>query len=308
MQRIGKVAALITGKVMNIDHHVSNGHFADWEYVRTDCAATGEILTELFRIWEAAITPAMANALYMAIATDCGFFCFANTTGHTLQMASYLVDAGAEPNRISEGLEETTMNKLKALAQVLQEIELFAGGRVAGISFTQEVQQYTGEHTGGYIDYARRLKGVDVAFTVKWQGPETTRVSLRSKEVDVNVIAGAFGGGGHVRAAGCTLALPLEEAKQVRKGNRKEPMIQGIINVLKPSGMSSHDIIGQVRRIYGMKKVGHSGTLDPLAAGVLPVFWGRPRGSSNTAAMKIRHIAPNLFPVLRRIRKTARER
>lgn len=215
MQRIGKVAALITGKVMNIDHHVSNGHFADWEYVRTDCAATGEILTELFRMWGAAITPAMANALYMAIATDCGFFCFANTTGHTLQMASYLVDAGAEPNRISEGLEETTMNKLKALSQVLQEIELFAGGRVAGISFTQEVQQYTGEHTGGYIDYARRLKGVDVAFTVKWQGPETTRVSLRSKEADVNVIAGAFGGGGHVRAAGCTLALPLEEAKQV---------------------------------------------------------------------------------------------
>lgn len=31
-------------------------------------------------------------------------------------------------------------------------------------------------------------------------------------------------------------------------------MIQGIINVLKPSGMSSHDIIGQVRRIYGMKR------------------------------------------------------
>lgn len=52
-------------------------------------------------------------------------------------------------------------------------------------------------------------------------------------------------------------------------------MIQGIINVLKPSGMSSHDIIGQVRRIYGMKKVGHSGTLDPLAAGVLPVFLGQ---------------------------------
>lgn len=52
-------------------------------------------------------------------------------------------------------------------------------------------------------------------------------------------------------------------------------MIQGIINVLKPSGMSSHDIIGRVRRIYGMKKVGHSGTLDPLAAGVLPVFLGQ---------------------------------
>lgn len=52
-------------------------------------------------------------------------------------------------------------------------------------------------------------------------------------------------------------------------------MINGILNVLKPTGMTSHDIVGQVRRIYGMKKVGHAGTLDPLAAGVLPVYLGQ---------------------------------
>lgn len=51
-------------------------------------------------------------------------------------------------------------------------------------------------------------------------------------------------------------------------------MIQGIVNVLKPTGMSSHDVIGCLRRIYGMKKMGHAGTLDPLAAGVLPVYAG----------------------------------
>ena len=52
-------------------------------------------------------------------------------------------------------------------------------------------------------------------------------------------------------------------------------MIHGIVNVLKPSAMSSHDVVGRVRRIFGMKKVGHAGTLDPLAAGVLPVFLGQ---------------------------------
>ena len=52
-------------------------------------------------------------------------------------------------------------------------------------------------------------------------------------------------------------------------------MIHGIINVLKPTGMSSHDVIGCLRRIYGMKKMGHAGTLDPLAAGVLPVYAGQ---------------------------------
>lgn len=52
-------------------------------------------------------------------------------------------------------------------------------------------------------------------------------------------------------------------------------MINGIVNVLKATGMSSHDVIGQMRRIYGMKKIGHAGTLDPLAAGVLPVYLGQ---------------------------------
>lgn len=51
--------------------------------------------------------------------------------------------------------------------------------------------------------------------------------------------------------------------------------MNGIINVLKPPGMSSHDVIYFVRKKLKMKKVGHTGTLDPEAAGVLPVCLGR---------------------------------
>ena len=51
-------------------------------------------------------------------------------------------------------------------------------------------------------------------------------------------------------------------------------MTDGIVNVLKPPGMTSHDVVSRIRRIYGVKKAGHSGTLDPDAAGVLPVFVG----------------------------------
>lgn len=50
--------------------------------------------------------------------------------------------------------------------------------------------------------------------------------------------------------------------------------MQGIINVLKPPGMSSGQVVGAIRRLTGVKRVGHSGTLDPPAAGVLPVFIG----------------------------------
>ena len=49
----------------------------------------------------------------------------------------------------------------------------------------------------------------------------------------------------------------------------------GLINVLKPPGMSSHDVVSFIRRVYGIKKVGHAGTLDPAASGVLPVAVGK---------------------------------
>lgn len=51
-------------------------------------------------------------------------------------------------------------------------------------------------------------------------------------------------------------------------------MVAGIINVLKPAGMTSHDVVSFIRKTFSIKKVGHAGTLDPDAAGVLPVFIG----------------------------------
>ncbi len=222
--RVGAAASVMTGKVLNIDHHISNSHFADWEYIRPGCAAAGEILTDLFSAWGVRITPSMANALYTAVATDCGFFKFSNTTGNTLRAAALLVDAGAQPHVVSEHLEAYTMEKLRALSEVLRRVELFGGRRIAALSFTPEVLKYTGEHTGSYIDYIRKLRRVDAAFTVKYIGPEETRVSLRSKSADVNAVAAVFGGGGHVKAAGCTIYRPLNEAKKM--------VVKELLNVL----------------------------------------------------------------------------
>ena len=52
-------------------------------------------------------------------------------------------------------------------------------------------------------------------------------------------------------------------------------MIEGIVTVLKPPSMSSSDVVVDVRKIFETKRVGHLGTLDPEAAGVLPVCVGR---------------------------------
>ena len=51
-------------------------------------------------------------------------------------------------------------------------------------------------------------------------------------------------------------------------------MINGVVNVYKEKGYTSHDVVARLRGIFGQKKIGHTGTLDPEAEGVLPVCLG----------------------------------
>ena len=52
-------------------------------------------------------------------------------------------------------------------------------------------------------------------------------------------------------------------------------MKNGIVNVYKEAGFTSHDVVAKMRGIFGQKKIGHTGTLDPAAVGVLPVCLGK---------------------------------
>ena len=52
-------------------------------------------------------------------------------------------------------------------------------------------------------------------------------------------------------------------------------MINGIVNIYKEKGYTSHDVVAVLRKVVGQKKIGHTGTLDPDATGVLPVCLGR---------------------------------
>ncbi len=54
-----------------------------------------------------------------------------------------------------------------------------------------------------------------------------------------------------------------------------EDKLFGCINIYKPKGMTSHDVVSVLRRLVGIKQIGHTGTLDPFAEGVLPVCIGK---------------------------------
>lgn len=62
--------------------------------------------------------------------------------------------------------------------------------------------------------------------------------------------------------------------------------IDGILIVNKPQGMTSHDVVDVVRRLYGTRKVGHAGTLDPMATGVLVMLVGKATKASQDLSSK----------------------
>ncbi len=213
LERIGKAAAVKAKRYLNIDHHGQNSYFADRLYQDTKAAATGEILWELFDVCGWAIDKTVATCLYTAIVTDCGFFRYGNTTPKTMRAAAALLGCGIDPAYISDSLEMKTTDSVRLLAKVLAGLSFAADGRIAYISVPHELYDPEAQ-TDSFINYPRYIFGVEAAAYFKAVGPGTTRVSLRSRDLDVAAVAAGFGGGGHLRAAGCTIEEPLEQAQK----------------------------------------------------------------------------------------------
>ncbi len=213
LERIGNVKTWINAPLLNIDHHISNTKFADYRYVDSTAAATGEIIFQLLRLMQADITTTMAVSLFTAIATDCGFFRYANTSAQTLRFAAELVELGAKPYLISEYIETKSFADMLTLIKVLQTLELHYNSRIACITIEKNMVDELSDNTEGFINYPRNIEGVEIALMFRIVDQTTVRVSFRSRNVDVSTLALAFGGGGHARAAGCTLNQPLDTAK-----------------------------------------------------------------------------------------------
>lgn len=210
IERIGKVKEHVEAPILNIDHHVSNTKFADYWYINQRSAATGEIILQLIALLNGNVTPDIATCLYTAIATDCGFFRYANTTAETMRYAADLMEYGAKPNLISEELEAKPFESILTLAKVLETLELHHHGKIATIKVLPDTLS-TLDSTEGFINYPRVIDGVEIAIMFKVMSDNTVRISFRSKRVDVSQLALSFGGGGHARAAGCAIMGRIDD-------------------------------------------------------------------------------------------------
>ena len=211
--RVGICNEVVKAPVLlNIDHHIFNTEFADYLYLDAEAAAAGEIMCDLFEAMGWEYDEAIAIGFYTAITTDCGSFRYSNTTSKTMQRAAKLLDYGVKPNEISDMLDIRSRKTTELLAKVLPSLTFDYEGKVAHLTITNDLYDKEAQ-TDSFVNYPRYIEGVEVAIMFKAVEPEVTRVSMRSSNVDVAKIALSFGGGGHIRAAGCTIYAPVEEAK-----------------------------------------------------------------------------------------------
>lgn len=213
--RVGIASDVVKAPVlMNIDHHISNTEFADYLYLDTAAAATGEIMCDLYAEMGWEHDEKSALCLYTAISTDCGSFRYSNTTSKTMQRAAKLLDYGVVPSVISDNLDMRSRATAELLSKVLPSLTFAYEGKVAYISIPNELYNKNAQ-TDSFVSYPRYIEGVDVAIMFKAVEENVIRVSMRSSKTDVAQIALSFGGGGHVKAAGCTVNASLEEAERL---------------------------------------------------------------------------------------------
>jgi len=207
------------GRVLVIDHHATRNDLGHDELSDPQAAAAGQIVLRLLQANGVPLTPSMAVALFVALATDTGWFRFPNVTPEVLRMAAQLQEAGARPSVLYERLyQRDSLAKLKLIQEALATLTVCPEGDVACFWLTRDMFRRTGakqRDTENVIDECQRLETVIVGLLFVEQENGEIRVGLRSKrQVDVAEVAARFGGGGHARAAGCTVRGTMAEAQR----------------------------------------------------------------------------------------------
>ena len=206
------VSAVDAVRLLNIDHHVTNDEKAEHLCLNPKAAATCEIVYDLVRILGVMPMLDAAVCLYTGMATDTGFFRFSNTTPHTMRAAADLLEIGVKPNIVSTAMEMKSYDEVMAQVRAIRNLEMFFDGRVAAV-FIDEERARGVTTTEGLLDELRVIEGTQIVFFMKWLEKDTYRISMRSKGTNVSRIAQKFDGGGHIRAAGCTIHAPFAEAR-----------------------------------------------------------------------------------------------
>lgn len=229
-QRIGdRLGAFYGGKVrMCIDHHLSKTGYGDHYYIDESAAAVCEIIYDMLKHMGVRFERDIANALYTGLSTDTGNYQYSNTTPHDHEIAAELLRAGVDHTSIMVNLYQNRgLKKVICESKAIEKMQVFAGGKgILSFLSSSEIAQIdaTNEDTDQIIDALRNINGIEIAAYLE-ERENGIKVSMRAKTYgNVAEICERNGGGGHVKAAGCTMKMSMEEAYSIIKREIEEAL------------------------------------------------------------------------------------
>lgn len=205
--------------VINIDHHISNTNYGDINIVDSNSGSTAELVFKMIKTLNIEIDKNIGTCIYTGISTDTGSFMYENTRAETHLIAAELLDIGVDKKSINVNVyQNKSLEKTKLFIKALENLETYFENKVAIVQVTNNMLLDTGakmEETEGIVSFIRDIKPVEVAIMLKEFEENEIKVSMRSKTyVNVSEICSKFNGGGHMRAAGCTIYNSLTLAKE----------------------------------------------------------------------------------------------
>jgi phosphoesterase RecJ-like protein len=201
-----------------IDHHRTQDDLGGLQLVDTTAEAAGRLIYDATVALGASLTEEGANAIFLALATDTGWFRHSSVSSRTFELAEKLVRAGAKPTPLYDAIYATSsLPRMRLTGKALERMKAEAGGRIVYTEVFWTDYAETGAvppDTEDLINYPRAVVGVEIALVFIEQRDGSTKVSFRGKEAnDVGRLAEQFGGGGHKMAAGATVTRPLAETR-----------------------------------------------------------------------------------------------
>ncbi|MCK4859376.1 MAG: bifunctional oligoribonuclease/PAP phosphatase NrnA [Candidatus Omnitrophica bacterium] len=225
--------------VVNIDHHISNKKFADVNFLNSSASSTGEMVYRIFKSFPQQFTKEEALLLYVAILTDTNSFKF-GTTAYTHQIVGELLNFGLDSRKIQEKIYDVPFSEVKLLELLSPTIQMSKDRKIAWAKITKEMMNEIEQNFGGgediaqtdtFVNYLCSIRDIEVAVLFK-KLDNGIKASLRSKNsVDVNKIAKIFGGGGHLKASGCSFLEDMEKVEKKVIAEIEKEMGKRISNV-----------------------------------------------------------------------------
>ena len=210
------------GPIISIDHHETNEAFGAINIVERDASSTAEVLYRLYKSMKIDFSYNIAVNVYTGVFTDTGSLRYDNAAPAAFIICEKMVEAGVKPAYVAQMVYEShPKERFLLLGEVLGTLKTFDGNKIAMAHVTEEMFKRTGttsEYTDGFSEEFRKIGGVEVSVLIRQTGGKQYKISMRSKGiVDVSLICGLFGGGGHKNASGCTIDGDLEEVEKKLK-------------------------------------------------------------------------------------------